>query len=1687
MKYDREGRYSILRRPEALKMSEFKVTTGDLIRSASEIEQIRSCLDEIRRQMDIVAGSNVLAEQTSLALVANSLRGVAENVGNQTVSLNNIQSALQEIARMYEDVERRLAGTAPAETFSSEQSSVWENIQQKLRDMVKYVRDYLKGALDKVCMFAGDPVNMSNGNYFLETRDLTVRGFTPIFWGRSFNGMEHSMSPLGTGWRHNHQWHVFDSEGGWILTEPDGSVLIFGESGEDEYEALSGEPCRLLVKEDRMEVSREGETLLFDSDGRIIERTQYPGGRICYGYDGERLTELKGENGTKLRLIYDAAGRLTDVSASDGGHVHYEYSGDRLIKAESAGACSEYGYDETGRLEEIRGADGKTQLHNIYDSQDRVKEQRLGGGETLKYEYLKDRTVLTWPDGTEVTYIFDSAFRHIRTVYHDSEERCTYNRRNQKTSFTDRLGRTTRYGYDPAGNLTFVIDPAGNRTSITYDSRGQVTAIKRPDGGRTVWRYTSDGLLTEKKDAIGGITRYSYNDRKLPEMAAFPDGTQMKMAYDAQGNMISCDVDGTRIVSAEYDDYNRRVLERNGEGNTWHYSYDDAGRIICVTNPRGDQQHYGYDRNGRVSRHTDYAGNTSTCEYNDFGKPIIQTDVCGNVTELLYDERQNLKEKHLPGGGVFTYTYNVDNRLCEVLRDGEVYREYEYDVVGNLICERDAQGHETFYVYDACDRVVRIRRADGAERSFAYDACGRLIRETDYQGAETLYEYDLEGNMTARTDPVSGRTEWQYNAGGLAEKIMEASGRETHIQYGSCGRIKSLEIAGGRSEEYAYDACGRLVKERHSDGYEETYTYDSCGNLIGIRDLSGSCRTARFDAMGRATEVTDPRGNSTIYTYRPDGILTGILDPAGSCTSYQYSPEGYLEKLVRKGSAFNADTGRMEEQEHFTVYERDHFGRLLSETDPLGKKISYTYDELDRVISRTDRMGRKTLIEYDLAGNMSGLVFADGETARMYYTSGQQLAGVEETAGRMQIERDTAGRTVQVIDFDEMKTLFSYTGQGQLAAMQFPDKTEVQYRYDRYGRPEQMRCGSLALSFAYDETGRLVSRSDENGSGTAWEYGPNGNILKIAFLQNGEAFKTCSYAYDACGNKTEMNWQHAGMPEKCSHNSYVYDALNRISEVYEQGTCVRRYTYDGFGNRICLEEKGAVTEYQYNEANQLIYSRHKKDREDVWRRTEYQYDMEGNQIYVSGPDRFLVNRYDCRNHQVAADSGEMSVRRRYSSLGQLLATTKWNRETNISEERQEAFAEGGFNFGNVFAPNGEVSEAAGVSQMYYLNDYGASADRNSLLGLRQPDGSLMKYLRDPFGMRAAWMEDDGSARLLWTDELGSVCAVAGKDGQIAEANQYGEFGYQAGFMKGYMSEESGLSERVLPGFAGLLPDPVRGMYIAGARHYDPVTGRFTEEDPMMRETFGVQDQNLYTYCFHQPMTLVDSDGCFPSLSDMYRGLSDFGNGVKDTWNRGMSAAKDAWNSGVSMAKDAWNSGVSYVHHLEERAHTLYRLYTDPEYHYNRNRYNDTPSDITTVFEYDESGQLRGKNGWKLLPESDNIYHVNKEGKQGEEAAYNKKFVKVNADRSSSEAIICFPPSGDPYLVDDYLNGGTFNFYNPGGWFNGNIPHFLFDMMPYYMYGNQREDGGWRKKVEDGIDVLRQRFAPKRNRQVMCFR
>ena len=75
----------------------------------------------------------------------------------------------------------------------------------------------------------------------------------------------------------------------------------------------------------------------------------------------------------------------------------------------------------------------------------------------------------------------------------------------------------------------------------------------------------------------------------------------------------------------------------------------------------------------------------------------------------------------------------------------------------------------------------------------------------------------------------------------------------------------------------------------------------------------------------------------------------------------------------------------------------------------------------------------------------------------------------------------------------------------------------------------------------------------------------------------------------------------------------------------------------------------------------------------------------------------------------------------------------------------------------------------------------------------------------------------------------------------------------------------------------------------------------------------------------------------------------------------------------------------------------------------------------------------------------------------EEASWNKKYLHINSDGSSYEAVICNPPDKDPYLVENSRNKGTYNFCSPVyevslRWISSRAAHVVTDVGPFYLWG-----------------------------------
>jgi YD repeat-containing protein len=114
--------------------------------------------------------------------------------------------------------------------------------------------------------------------------------------------------------------------------------------------------------------------------------------------------------------------------------------------------------------------------------------------------------------------------------------------------------------------------------------------------------------------------------------------------------------------------------------------------------------------------------------------------------------------------------------------------------------------------------------------------------------------------------------------------------------------------------------------------------------------------------------------------------------------------------------------------------------------------------------------------------------------------------------------------------------------------------------------------------FTYTPSGQRAGMQDASGS-TTYSYDNRDRLLSKATPQG-----TLSYSYDAAGNLTRIQSNHAGGAAM----DYSYDARNRLATVTDAEGRVTTYSYDAVGNLAgFLYPNGVQTTYTYNPLNRL--------------------------------------------------------------------------------------------------------------------------------------------------------------------------------------------------------------------------------------------------------------------------------------------------------------------------------------------------------------------------------------------------------------------------------------------------------------------------------------------------------------------
>ena len=201
-----------------------------------------------------------------------------------------------------------------------------------------------------------------------------------------------------------------------------------------------------------------------------------------------------------------------------------------------------------------------------------------------------------------------------------------------------------------------------------------------------------------------------------------------------------------------------------------------------------------------------------------------------------------------------------------------------------------------------------------------------------------------------------------------------------------------------------------------------------------------------------------------------------------------------------------------------------------------------------------------------------------------------------------------------------------------------------------------------------------------------------------------------------------------------------------------------------------------------------------------------------------------------------------------------------------------------------------ITKETGNKKVLYIYD-----GKNLLLEL---DSLGNVSARNVFGTKLISREITGNLKGFYRyNGHGDVVKIVDKSGKVLVEYYYDAFGS--------LKESTGNFDNPYR-YSGYIYDEEAKYYYLQSRMYDPLLGRFIQEDSYRGDEKDPLSLNLYTYCLNNPMIYDDQNGHWPSF------LSKIGSAVSNAWNGVKSFVSNAWNGVKSFVSNAWNGVKSFV-------------------------------------------------------------------------------------------------------------------------------------------------------------------------------
>lgn len=1435
-------------------MANIKVNTGILYHAVDEEQTIAGRLSDIEAEINQVITKLNTVSTASFESIKKSLRVSGKSVVSEREKLLILARTLDQISALYEETEQN----AQNKLESSVDKNDIKNIFSDIRDAARCL------GMDMAAFFSNDPVNLSTGNYVYEKTLLKLNTALDIKFRIFYNVQLAGKGILGKGWIHNYECHLKFQENEIIFIDDDFSEKTFYKSENGTYDTLQKQNGTLKKTEDGyLMQDREGMQWIFDRKGVLLQQRDLMGNTNFLSYDkNRRLLKVSDQYDNGIIFHYNKEGFLTAVEDHTSRKVLLAYDRDLLTKITAPeGREISYHYDSAYRLNEIVNAKGTVILHNEYDMHSRTICQLFSDGGNVRYEYLDqlNQVEMVEQNGNKILYEHDARMRGIKAYYTDSMETSEFNNQDQRTSYTDRRGNTTRYHYNENGTISDIITPLEDHFHLEYTPFNQLKGVSI--NGEVLYQafYNDRNQQEFIENACGGKARFEYDRKGQLITCIQEDGSKISLEYDEAGNISAIINPMGGRTSYIYDNLRRVIATIDAKGQKTSYSYNDADELIMVCNAEGSCRTYQYDACGNITCLTDYNGGITKFTYNDLNRMTSVIDPDGSATKYEYDVMWNLVKEIAPDGGITTYEYDQLHRVISITGAEGNTEKADYDACGNLIRRVDASGAEHYIQYDEMNRPIEIKDPNGGVTSAQYDAQGNVTKVTFADGSYETATFDLTGNQLSFTNRAGYCQTYQYDKLGNLTEIADKNGWLEHLEYYPGGLLKKEVRVEGTCWEYRYDANQNIEQLINQDGLYWKFAYDSLDQLIHVENSEGFTEDYEYDLVGNITSVIAADGVRTEYTYSLGGTLTSMVDACGNKTSFFYDSCHRLTEILQMEEGqidvnqIN-ELNRNQKQYRLTSYRYDQAGHMTQWIDPEGNITSYGYDVCGRLCSRTDPDGNYLVCTYNPDGTEKSYILSDGRSIQMQYNALRQLIELKDWTGITSITPDKMGRPLAIEDSNSNILKYEWGDRGEKMSVSYPNGDMIRYEYDNALRLKRCYLEDGIVNYSYYDNGQLHKKIGPGNLITEYKYNASGRIAGLCHSKEGNILDKFSYHYDKNGRKSSVHCMRSGV-EGSGNYEYRYNALGSLVSVFKDGSEEEQYQYDCFGNRTWSKVRGVETRYAYNKLDQLT---------DLYRNgVEHHYSYE-------------------KNGNLACEwrDGSLFRQMRYDTMDRLISVEMSNQKTEYTYN--------GFGF-----RVGETTTGAVQRHSEFL--YDITKDCQNLMSAWK-DGLITNYFWD-----GSLLGEAGSSgrKYYFCDSQMTPLRASGKDDN-GFALSYDSFGCLTGM--------SGTGRSVL-GYTGYYMPQEDGLAYAYQRDYEPKTGRFLSRDPIMGAITTPLALNAYNYCMGDPVNRYDPTGAIAVSGTIAAWLA--GGIVGAISNIVAKAAGDVVNS-VKNGKITMSSWQSYV-------------------------------------------------------------------------------------------------------------------------------------------------------------------------------